>query len=99
MVFFIKYGCSQTTENLIVEANDYTRAEEYAIQSAQDSYYSYDCNYLNPDEYPEYDEEELNEYEWQDMQEDIYWEVVPFDKNDEEHLECLREQDNVPFSV
>ena len=83
MLFYIKYGCSQSHERLVVEAKDARRADEWAEQSAQDCYYSYDCNYLSDEDYELYEEdglteEEIGEQEYMDMLNDIEW-TVDFD--------------------
>lgn len=98
-LFYIEYGCSQCKEQLIVEANDETDAIDYAYQSAQDSYWSYDCNYIDPDDYPDADEEDLAEIEEQDMETDIFYFAEPYDSSNEEHKEAMREQGNKPFCV
>lgn len=99
MLFFIEYGCSICHERLIVDADTYERADEYAEQSAQEVYYSYDCNYSSDDDYESYTEEEINEMEYLDMLYDIDWLVEPYDEKNEDHIEALKEQNGVPFEV
>ena len=99
MLFYIKYGCSVSHESLIVEADCFERAEEYAEASAQDVYYSYDCNYPNDEDYDDYSEEEISELEYQDMISDIDWVVEPYDEKNEEHKDAMHEQGGVPFEV
>ena len=96
MLFYIKYGCSVSHESLIVNADDYDVADRYAEQSAQDVYYSYDCNYPSEEDYDLYEEEgltedEISEQEYMDMLNNIEWTVEPFDENNEEHMEALHE--------
>lgn len=96
MKFYIKYGCSQYHETLIVEAESFERANEFAESSAQDVYYSYDCNYPNEEDYDLCEEEgltedEISEQEYMDMLNDINWIVESFDENNEEHMEALHE--------
>lgn len=103
-LFYIKYGCSVSHEQLIIEAETFERADEYAEGAAQDWYYSYDCNYLTEEDYDYYEEEgmteeEINENEYMDMLNDIYWIVEPFDEKNEDHRDTLKEQDGRPFEV
>ena len=99
MLFYIEYGCSVSHESLIVEADSFERAEEYAEASAQDVYYSYDCNYPSDEDYDDYSEEEISELEYQDMISDIDWVVEPYDEKNEEHKDAMHEQGGVPFEV
>ena len=103
-LFYIKYGCSVNHERLIVEAETFERAEEYAEGAAQDCYYSYDCNYPSDEEYAYYEEEgmtedEISENEYMDMMNDIDWVVEPYDETNEDHIEAMCEQNNKPFEV
>ena len=99
MLFYIKYGCSVSHESLIVEADSFERAEEYAEASAQDVYYSYDCNYPSDEDYEDYSEEEISELEYQDMISDIDWTVESYDEKNDEHKDAMHEQGGVPFEV
>ena len=95
-LFYIKYGCSDSHEQLIVEAESFERANEFAESAAQDVYYSYDCNYLSEEDYELYEEEgltedEISEQEYMDMLNDIDWTVELFDESNEEHMEALYE--------
>lgn len=99
MLFYINYGCSVSHESLIVEADTYERADEYAEASAQDVYYSYDCNYPSDEDYESYTEEEINEMEYQDMLYDIDWVVEPYNEKNEDHIEALKEQNGIPFEI
>lgn len=98
-LYFIEYGCSCCTENLIVEAKDQAAAEYYAYTSAQDCWYSYDYNMIDPEDYPDATEEELVEIEQEEMELDIHYLAEEFDESNEEHIETLREQNNKPFEV
>ena len=98
-LFYIEYGCSQCTEHLIVEAKDMGAAHEYAYQSAQDAYFSYDCNFIDPEDYPDADEEELVEIEEQEMEMDIHYFAESFDAENEDHQMTFEEQNNKPFEV
>lgn len=99
MLFYTKYGCSVSHESLIVDADSYERADQWAEQSAQDVYYSYDCNYLCDEDYEDYTEDEVSELEYQDMLNDIDWVVEPYDEKNEEHVEAMNEQDNIPHKI
>jgi hypothetical protein len=99
MLFYTKYGCSVSHESLIVDSDSYERANDWAEASAQDVYYSYDCNYLSDEDYDEYTEEEVSEMEYQDMLNDIDWTVEPFDKDNEEHMDAWNEQGAKPFEI
>lgn len=72
MLYTLTYGCSQTEEKLVVSANRESDVNEYGYQSAQDCWYSYDCNYASTDHYENYPEEEIAYLEWENMQNDIY---------------------------
>lgn len=99
MLFYINYGCSICHERLIVDADTHERADEYAEQSAQEVYYSYDCNYPSDDDYENYTEEEISEMEYQDMMYDIDWAVEFYDEKNEDHVEALKEQNGIPFEI
>ena len=104
MLFYIKYGCSVSHESLIVEADSFERADEYAEQSAQDVYYSYDCNYPSDEDYACYEEDgltedEISESEYMDMMNDIDWLVEPFDEKNEEHMDTLKEIGGMPHQI
>lgn len=98
-LYFIEYGCSQCTEYLIVEAKDAAAAEYYAYTSAQDCYFGYDCNYIEPEDYPDATEEELVEIENEEMELDIHYCVELYDSDNEDHQMWLREQDGKPFEI
>lgn len=99
MLFFIKYGCSVSHENLVIEADNFDKADEYAERAAQDIYYSYDCNYPCDEDYEDYTEEEISEMEYQDMLNDIYWYVENYDEENEDHIETFKEQNRKPYEV
>ena len=104
MLFYIKYGCSINHESLIVNADDFDVADRYAEQAAQDSYYSYDCNYLSEEDYEYYKEDgltedEISEQEYMDMLNDIDWLVEPYDEKNEEHIDTLAEQEGIPHEI
>ena len=99
MLFYIEYGCSISHERLIVDAESYERADQYAEASAQDVYWSYDCNYLCDEDCDNYTEEEISELEYQDMLYDLHWLVEPYDGGNEDHKEALHEQQGVPFEI
>lgn len=104
MLFYIKYGCSVSHECLIVKADSFDRADEYAEQAAQEIYYSYDCNYPSDEDYDYYaeegmTEEEISEQEYMDMMNDIDWVVEPFDEKNEEHIDALRDIGGVPHEI
>lgn len=98
-LYYIEYGCSCEKCALIVEASHEGLAINYAQQAAVDSYYSYDCNYIDPEDYPNATEEELAEIEQEEMEYDVFHLVVAFDPNNECHIETLKEQSNKPFKV
>lgn len=98
-LFYIEYGCSICTEHLIVEAKDEEAANDYAYQSAQEVYYSYDCNYPDMDECEDMDDEDMAEMMQQDMESDIHYYAVIYDISNEDHVETMREQHNIPFKV
>ena len=98
-LYYIEYGCSISTERLIVSALNETDAENYAYVSAQDIWHSYECNEIDPEDYPDATEEELYDIEAEEMEMDIQYCVEPFDDKNEDHLETLNEQKGVPFKI
>ena len=103
MLFYIEYGCSVSREQLIIKVDNFEKADEYAECAAQDVYYSYDCNYLSEEDCDLYEEglaeDEISEQEYMDMMNDIFWMVEPFDEENEEHLDALKEQGGTPYEV
>lgn len=103
MLFYIKYGCSISHEQLIIDAEDFEKANEYAENAAQEVYYSYDCNYPCAEGYflgdEEMTQEEIDESEYMDMMNDIDWVVEPYDESNEDHVEAMEEQGGIPFEV
>lgn len=99
MLYYIEYGCSVSHERLIVDADSYERADQYAEASAQDVYWSYDCNYMCDEDCEDYTEDEVNELEYQDMLYDIHWLAEPYDEKNEDHKDAMREQNGVPFEI
>ena len=99
MLFYIEYGCSVSHERLIVDAESYERADQYAEASAQDTFWSYDCNYMHEEDCEGYTDEEVSEFEYQDMLNDTHWLVESYDEKNEEHREALHEQQGVPFEI
>ena len=99
MLYYIEYGCSISHERLVVDADSCERADQYAEASAQDVYWSYDCNYMCDEDYEDYTEDEVNELEYQDMLHDIQWLVEPYDEKNEDHKDAMHEQNGVPFEI
>lgn len=102
-LYFIEYGCSCCSETLIVSCDDpntaLQRAMDYAHQAATDCYYSYDCNYLDSEDYDDLSEEEMVELEEEEMEYDIFYSAVEYDPENEDHVSALKEQDNKPHSI
>lgn len=98
-LYLIEYGCSICSEHLVVSADDEECANDFAYQEAQSVYYSYECNEINPEDYPDAIEEELVEIEEEEMEMDIHYFVEPFDDKNDEHIEILKEQNNRPFEI
>ena len=99
MLYYIEYGCSISHERLVVDADSCERADQYAEASAQDVYWSYDCNYMCDEDCEDYTEDEVNELEYQDMLYDIHWLAEPYDEKNEDHKDAMREQNGVPFEI
>jgi hypothetical protein len=99
MLFYIEYGCSISNEHLVVDADNYDRADQYAEASAQDVYWSYDCNYMCDEDYEDCTEDEVSEIEYQDMLYDIHWLVEPYDETNENHKDAMHEQSGIPFEI
>lgn len=98
-LYFIEYGCSCEKCALVVEADHEGIAINYAQQAAVDSFYSYDCNYIDPDDYPNASEEELEEIEQELVEFDVFHSVVAFDPTNEDHKSTLKEQNNKPYEI
>lgn len=98
-LYYIEYGCSCEKASLVVSAAHEGIAIGYAEQAAVDSYYSYDCNYIDPDDYPNASEEELAEIEYEEMACDIFYSVIVFDPNNELHTDALKKQDGIPYQI
>lgn len=102
-LYFIEYGCSCGSETLIVSCDDSNvalqRAMDYAHQAATDCYYSYDCNYPDPEDYDDLSEEEMVEMEEEEMEYDIFYSAVEYDPTNEDHVTALKEQDNKPHVI
>ena len=99
MLYYIEYGCSISHERLVVDADSYERVDQYAEASAQDVYWSYDCNYMCDEDYEDCTEDEVNELEYQDMLHDIHWLVEPYDEKNENHKDAMHEQNGIPFEI
>ena len=98
-LFYIEYGCSICTEHLIVEAKDEDAANEYAYLSAQEVYYSYDCNYPDVEDCEGMDEDDIAEMMQQDMEQDIQYFAKPYNPENEDHAMTMREQSNKPHEI
>ena len=98
-LFYIEYGCSICTEHLIVEAKNEDAANEYAYLSAQEVYYSYDCNYPDIEDCEGMDEDDIAEMMQQDMELDLQYFVEPYDLENEDHIMTMREQNNIPHPI
>ena len=98
-LFYIEYGCSICLEHLIVEAKDMGTANEYAYLEAQNVYYSYDSNYPDEEDCEGLDEDEIAEMMQQDMEQDIQYLAEPYDPENEDHIETMREQGGKPHEI
>lgn len=98
-LFYIEYGCSICTEQLIVEAKDIDTANDFAYKEAQDVYYSYDCNYPGEEDCEGMNEEEVAEMMQQDMEQDIQYVAEIYDAENEDHVMTMREQNNRPHQI
>lgn len=98
-LYLIEYGCSICSEHLVVSADNEECANDFAYQEAQSVYYSYECNGVDPDDYPGATEEELNEIDTQEMEQDIHYCVELYDPNNEDHQMWMREQNNKPHEI
>ena len=99
MLFYINYGCTECTEQLIVSANSLQEAENYARIEAEDTYYSYDCNYLDRYEYEELTDDEFADMEFEYMNSDIFYFAEKYDKNNPIHIDVFEEQKGIPFEI
>ena len=99
MIYYVEYGCSQETVSEVVDASSLEAVENWAKLQAEESYYSYDCNYFDPDEYPDMTEEEFAEIQQEDMVMDTFYSVCEYDEENEDHRLALEEQDNKPYEI
>ena len=99
MVFYIEYGCSISHEHLIIEADNYECAEQYAEGAARDVYWSYACNCLYEEDYGSCAEEEVNELSYEEMFYDIFWLVELYDDINVTHKEAFKDQEWIPYEV
>jgi hypothetical protein len=98
-LFYIEYGCSICTEHLIVEAKSEDAANEYAYLSAQEVYYSYDCNYPDTEDCDGMDEDDIAEMMQQDMEQDIQYFAEIYDAENEDHAMTMHEQNDIPHPI
>lgn len=97
--YFLEYGCSIHRDYLVVSAKDEFEVNRYGCVAAEEEYYSYNCNYLDREDYPDYTDEEFEEAQQEEMENDINWAWDEFDPTNEDHIATLREQDNKPFEI
>lgn len=90
MKFIGYYGCSQEKNTLALKANSKEKADNYVYECARECYDGY-CHY--------YDEDETEENILEDREYDLSYFVEPFDYNNEEHINILREQENEFWEV
>lgn len=108
MKFFGTYGCSATSSvyNIAIEARDAESALNFCYDSAVEDRDSYEGLYgiktwvdiaenegftvgeMSPEE-----ENYIDDLYTESIESDIIYNVVPFDINNEEHLEVLKEQE------
>lgn len=98
-LYLIEYGCSICSEHLVVSADNEECANDFAYQEAQNIYYSYECNGVDPDDYPGATEEELNEIDQEEMEQDIHYYAEPYNPNNEDHQMWMREQGGKSFEI
>ena len=80
MLYIFTYGCSQTTEKLILSADNESDVNDYGYQSAQDCWYPYDCNLAFPEDYKDIIlKKKLLMQNVENMCYDIYWCWALFD--------------------
>lgn len=91
MKFIGHYGCSNESNIIALEASSKEKANNYVYECACECYDGYyHCYYGNED-----DEEYIDE----EIENDIEYYVEPFDYNNEEHMDILREQENEFWEV
>lgn len=95
MKFIGYYGCSNESNIIALEASSKEKANNYVYECACECYgryYHYHCYYENENGG---DEEYIDE----ERENDINYCVEPFDYNNEEHMNILREQENEFWEV
>ena len=85
MLFYIEYGCPQSTESLILDADDFNQAYDFAITNAEELFNSYDQSALvgERDEY-ESDNEYWDVYE-DTMNNNIFYSAEEYDEDNDFH--------------
>lgn len=93
MLYIVQFGCAYETNYMAVEADNYEAAEEFAEESAIESWESYDSN------------EEQNDYErysddwWHTVYNEISYAVESYDDSNDLHFSILQEQDYGFFNI
>ena len=85
MLFYVEYGCSQSTESLILDADDFNQAYDFAMTSAEELFDEYDQSATvgDRDEY-ESDDEYWDAYD-DAMANDIHWVAEEYDEDNDFH--------------
>lgn len=108
MKFFGTYGCSAVNSvyNIAIEARDAQSALKFCYDSAVEDRDSYEGLHgvetwgeiaenegFTVEEMSSEEEDHIDDLYAESIEDDIIYNVVPFDINNEEHLEVLRDQE------
>ena len=115
MKFFGTYGCNvdDNEYNVAIEASCSTKALNWCHESAVEERESYeglhgirsfeqiaeDEGYINPEEMSPDEGLVIGELYEEEIESDIYYNIVPFDDKNEEHMRVLREQEGEFWEV
>lgn len=101
MKFFIGFGCGYGRGYEVIEAKDENDAMHYAHDRAAENYQSFEGYHGILDwgdvkeEYGLEDDYDIDNAYWEEIENTIEYWAEPFDENNEEHQDCLREQKEV----
>ena len=87
MLCIVQFGCTQCTNYLAVETDDYETAREFAEESAIETWENCDSS-VGRNEYERY-----SEAWWDTLYNEIHYAVEPFDYSNDFHFNILRDQE------
>lgn len=99
--FIGRYGCFLSDEAIALKTDSKENAKNYIHQCAIECYKSFEGIYITildkegiSERYNLYDELEINKLYEEEIENNIYYNLEPFDYENEKHLAVLKEQEN-----